>query len=320
LFSVTNYLADAEKTLMKSNLDQQVTFLYGKYGMQAAPDAKTPDDAKKVIRSALIRQEALGSANRDADVFAQAVFNVSNSGNKGPSAADLITVARQKSLTVQTPQPFSGEYGPQDFEAPSTFTRTAFELSQDSPISEPLMGPQGVFVIALDQKLPSEIPSLNEIRAQVARDYVLRVATLMAIHAGTNFARSLNYQMASGKSFAAASVADGIQPEMLPPFSLSTQEIPELGDRAKINQIKQAAFSSPTGVPSGFVQTDEGGFVLCVQSKLPVDQSKMMADLPSFTGQLREQRAQAAFNSWYLHEANHALMSTPLGKSMRATK
>ncbi len=320
LFSVTNYLADAEKTLVKSNLDQQVNALFNKYGSQAAPDAKTPDEAKAVIRKAVIRQEALGDANKDADVFAQAVFNVSNNGNKAPSPADLVSIAHQKGLTVQTPQPFSGQYGPQDFEAPSTFTRTAFELSPDSPISEPLMGPQGVFVIALDQQLPSEIPPLSEIRPKVARDYVLRVATLQAIRAGTNFVRSVNVEMASGKSFAAAAVADGFQPEMLPPFALSTQEIPELGDRAKINQIKQAAFSTPVGVPSGFVQTDEGGFVLCVQSRLPIDQSKMTADLREFTAQLREQRAQAAFNSWYLREANRELRTTPLGKSMSATK
>lgn len=314
-FSATNYLAEAEQTL-KTNLDAQVTYYFNKYGMSVAPDAKTPDEAKAVLRKTIIRQQALVDAGQQAKDFAQAVFNISNNANKPASAQDLYTVARQKGLQVQTPAPFSAEYGPEDFDAPPAFTKAAFELTSDTPISDPIPGPDEVYVIALEKTVPSEIPPLDQIRGQVTHDLKMRAATFMAIQAGTNFARSVTSQMAIGRSFAAASVAAGAEPQVLPPFSLSTQELPELDGHATINQLRQVAFTTPVGLASGFMQTDDGGFVLYVESRLPIDQSKMAADLPEFTARLREQRASAAFNEWVQREANRELRDTPLNKNM----
>ena len=92
--------------------------------------------------------------------------------------------------------------------------------------------------------------------------------------------------------------ADGLQPETLPPFSLSTRELPELGARAGLNQVKQAAFTTPVGHASNFQETADGGFLLYVQSQLPVDQAVMNADLPQFTESLRRSRESEAFNEW----------------------
>ena len=69
----------------------------------------------------------------------------------------------------------------------------------------------------------------------------------LAQHAGTNYYYALTVQMAAGKTFAQAAVAAGQKPVVLPPFSLSTAEMPELGDHATIDQIKQAAFTTDAG-------------------------------------------------------------------------
>lgn len=304
-FSLTNYLPRAQSEL--TNLDTQVNNIYTQYGMQATPDAKTPEDSKAEIRRELIRRQALVDANQAAGDFAQIVFNVTP-----VSPGNLATVARQKGLPVETPAPFAADYGPQDVDVPPTFTKTAFELTPDGPISEPLVGPAGVYIIALDQQLPSEIPPLDEIRDRVARDLRTREATFFAQRAGTNFAIKLTLQMATGKSFAAATIANGFDPEVLPPFSLLTQEMPELGNVLTLNQLKQVAMTTPVGTSSGFKATDEGGFVLYVESRLPVDQSKMASDLPEFTAQLRQQRQSQTFNDWLQREASRELRNTPV--------
>jgi hypothetical protein len=103
----------------------------------------------------------------------------------------------------------------------------------------------------------------------------------------------------------------GCKPETLPPFSLSTQSLPELANRAGLPQIKQAAFSTPSGRASGFEETDDGGFVMFVQSRLPVDQTDMSANLPQFTAELRRARESEAFNQWIQTEANRELRTTP---------
>lgn len=318
VFNVTNFLPAAEERLAKTNLDFQVANLYNKYGTQVAPEAKTPEEAKAVIRKLVIRQAALEDAAKQAGDFAQAVFNVSTSNNKPASSQDLLTVARQKGLTVQTPAPFSAQYGPEEFTAPPAFTQAAFELTSDTPISEPVSGPDGVYVIALEKNIPNEIPPLDQIRAQVTHDLKMREAAFLAIRSGTNFARQVASEMAIGKSFAAASTAVGAQPEMLPPVSLSTEDVPELDGRATMNQLRQALIVTPVGMPSSFMETEDGGFVLYVASRLPLDDSKMTADLPEFTTRLRQQREQAAFNEWLQREGNRELRSTPLGRQMGA--
>jgi hypothetical protein len=309
-FSASNFLGQAQKEL--TNLDSQVSAIFTQYGTNATPGATTPEEAKAQIRHFFLIKQGLSDAADQASAFAQAVFNVSTSANKPASVADLVSVARQKGLPVHTPAPFSAEYGPEDFAAPAAFVQQAFQLSTNSPLAEPVVGTYSIFVMGLVTNLPAEIPSLDQIRGKVTDDMRLQEATIMAQRTGTNFVHNLFLQMAAGKSFSAASVAAGAAPQMLPPFALATQELPELGGRATMNQLRQAVVTTATGLPSGFVPTDDGGFVLYVESKMPIDQTKMASELPRFTAELRQQRQSQMFNDWYLHEANRELANTPL--------
>ena len=75
-----------------------------------SPDAKTPEEAKGKIRDMLIRSQALTTARTDANEFASTVFALTNAG-----AENLVTVAKEKKLKVQTTAPFAAETGPQEF-------------------------------------------------------------------------------------------------------------------------------------------------------------------------------------------------------------
>jgi hypothetical protein len=284
--------------------------------MTATPDAKTTNEAVADIRDYLLRRQALQDAATQADNFAQSVFSMTP-----VSPQNLATAARQKGLAVEHPAPFAEDYGPTEFTAPAAFTQAAFhQLNPDAPISEPVAGPNGVYILALQTNLPSEIPPLDQIRHRVTEDLRMRLATVTAQRSGTNFAHLLPMQMATGKSFAAVGFADGLEPLVLPPFSLSTQEVPELENHATLNQLKEAVLTTPVGSASGFVEADppngDGGFVLYVQSRLPIDHEKMAAELPQFTAELRQSRAEQAFSDWYQHEANRELRTTPLARQM----
>lgn len=312
-FSVSNYLTQAEAELTKTNLTEQIDSIYAEYGQKAFPDAKTPAEAKDKIREALTHQRALGHAREAANEFATAVFNV-----QPVSADNLTTTAKQKGLTVETTAPFASTYGPEDLKVPAEFTKSAFALTTDEPLAGPIVAPDAVYVIALAKQLPSEIPPLADIRARVIRDFEMQQAIGIAERAGTNFSATAKLTLAAGKSFASAAVSAGLSPQVLPPFSLSTQELPALEGRAELNPVKQAAFTTPVGKSSEFVRTEDGGFVLYVQSELPVDQSAMNADMPKFISDLRRQRESEAFNQWLFREQNHELMDTPLAQQALA--
>jgi hypothetical protein len=306
-FEATNFLAQATAEWARTNFEEYVDAVYRQNGTSAFPGAKTADDAKAQIRETLVKRRALADAREQANDFANVLFAMDP-----PKAENLDVVAKQKGLTVRTTAPFAADYGPSEFSAPAAFTKAAFQLSFDVPLAEPVVGTDGIYLIALARQLPSEIPPLDQIRGRVAGDFQFRSAALLAQNKATNFVRNLTTQMAAGHTFAAACVAAGLPPESLPPFSLSTQELPELGDRAELNQIKQAAFTTPVGHASDFVQTSDGGFVIYVQSLLPVDEAVKNADMPQFLAQLRRARENEAFNQWLTMEANRELRNVPI--------
>jgi hypothetical protein len=314
-FNLTNFLAQAKAEWAKTNLEENVNATFQQYGMGEFPDAKTPDEAKAKIREARIRERALADARAQANDFATAVFNVS------PLRADnLATVAKQKGLTVRLTAPFASHayYGPDEWAPPDAFIKAAFALTSDDPLAGPILGPTGVYVIALAKQLPSEIPSLDQIRDRVTLDYRTVQATMIAQRVGTNVAPALAGQLMAGHSFASACIAAGLQPETLPPFSLSTQELPELGDRLKLNEFLRIVANIPAGHASPFLETEDGGFIVYVQSRLPVDQTAMSADLPQFTARLRGARETEVFNQWIQTEANRQLRNTPAFRQQAA--
>jgi len=168
-----------------------------------------------------------------------------------------------------------------------------------------------VYFLAFARQLPSEIPPLDQIRDRVSRDYQLRSATLLARQAGTNFVHTLA-GMTADRGFATLCIAAGLQPQKLPAFSLSTRELPELVDQAELNQLKQAAFTTPVGKTGDFVATADGGFIVYVQSRLPIDQAKMNSDLPQYIVAFRRERQNEAFGQWVNLEANRELRNTPV--------
>ena len=310
-FNLTNFLAQAKAEWARTNLEENVNATFQRFGMGEFPDAKTPDEAKAKIRESRIRERAYADARAQANEFATTFFSLIPKDNEPQKPNLFADVAKQKGLTVRLTAPFASLYGPDEFAAPASFTKAAFALTSEDPFAGPILGPTSVYVIALGKQIPSEIPSLDQIRDRVTQDYRMVQATMIAQRTGTNFAPALAGQLMAGHSFASACIAAGLQPETLPPFSLSTQELPELGERLKLNDFLRIVANTPAGHTSPFLETEDGGFIVYVQSRLPVDQTVMSANLPQFTARLRSARESEAFNQWIQTEASRQLRNTP---------
>ncbi len=305
-FELSNYLAAAEQKLGRTNLDSQADAVYRQYGLKSVPGAKTPEEAKAKIREVLIRQQAAKDLRRVANDFTSEVFS-----KEPANPENLAAAAQAKGLAVHFTAPFAADNGPEEFTAPAGFIKAAFALTSEEPFAGPVAGADAMYVLAFNKKMPSVIPPLDQIRDRVTRDCQWVEAVQQARKAGTNLAHTLT-GMTADRSFTALCVAAGFQPQLLPAFSLSTRQLPELGDRAELNQLKQAAFSTAPGKASGLVETADGGFIVHIQSRLPVDQAKMNADLPQYLAEISRERMNEAFNQWVSLEANRQLRNTPL--------
>jgi len=295
-FDVTNYVAAARTAL--TNLDTEVEEEYRRYGTNLFPEAKTPAEAKAKIKEAEIRQRALLEARRAAGAFAEELDRME------PKAADkLDELAKTNGLATGTTAPFDRENGPTELKVPDTFSQAAFKLTRDEPFAGPIVAEDGVYVMALKQQLPSEVPPLASIEPKVTGDYRMLQAMQLAHQAAAKFSNALTNGLAQGKTFDAICADAGVKPERLPPFSLSTETLPDkLEDRVALRTLKELAFTTPVGKASEPEGSRDGVFVLYVEKRLPVDEAKMKTELPGFLATIRQTRENEVFNGWLSRE------------------
>jgi parvulin-like peptidyl-prolyl isomerase len=310
-FDASNFVAEADLEMAKlTNINAIVDQLYLQRGTNYYRDAKTPDDAKQKIRAEVYNKVKLGSAQKKANEFANELF-----AKEPQRPENLEALAKEKGLIAKVTAPFDQENGPTEFDGGPDFAKTAFALSpNDDPFAGPIIGKDSVFVIAYNKQVPSAVPPLETIRDRVANDYKQVQAVMQARLAGQQFVQKATNDLAQGKTFAAICSEAGVKPTAIQPFSLSARELPEVEKHLSLNQYKQITFSLAPGKVSEFNPTLEGGVVVYVRQKLPVDQARMKADMPAFIKMVRQQREQEAFNEWFRREADKGLRDTPLNK------
>jgi len=232
-----------------------------------------------------------------------------NSTNARPE--NLQVVAKAKNLPVETSQPFDKEHVPKELDASPSFAKIVFALTPDEPVSVPIAGRDGVYVVALTKSLPSEAPTFESVRDKVSADFKYGEALKLARKAGADFDKLLTNGLAQGKTFDAICAEAKVKPTPLPPFSLKTKEIPIVEEHMDIRQFKQIAYGTPLTKASGFQPTMDGGVELYVQSKSPPDENKMKTELPTFVAEVRRARQNETFEAWFRKEGSKALADIP---------
>lgn len=311
-YGLSNFLEAAQQKIGTTNLANQVESIYEQQGMKAVPDANTPEEAKAKIREAILHQTALPMAQDKARQFLTELFAMS------PVAPEnLVALAKTNGLTVRTTEPFSASEGPAEFPASADFVDEAFKKNSDYPFFiKPVVMGDAVYVVGLAKQIPSEIEPFGQVHDHVVADFKYSEAVIKARAAGTNFYYSAAVQMAAGKTFAQAALAAGQSPVALRPFSLAVPDVPEAEGHVDPRQLVNVAASTPVGHISRFEPAENGGFVLFVQSLLPVDEARKTAEMPRFMTQLRRNRESEAFNIWLGEEANRELKNTPVYEEM----
>jgi hypothetical protein len=307
-FGITNHFAQVEKQL--TNLTALVEGKFRQLGTNYVRFGKTPELVKQRIREEVIRELASSDAQKKADDFDNDLF-----GMNPVQAGNVAALAKTNGLEIKITAPFDEETGPSEFDGGPNFAREAFRLNLEKPFpDQPILGRDAVYIIALYKRIPDEILPLNQIRDRVKADYKYRQAVLMARNAGEDFVRAVTNGLAHGKNFAGICADAKIRPVAVSPFSLGTRELPEVEDHVTLNQFKQIAFTTPPDKVSDLSPTHEGGVVLYVQKRLPLDETRMRSEMPAFVNLLHRAREQEALNLWLNKEASTSLRNTPLAQ------
>jgi hypothetical protein len=300
-FPASNYVAATTAAI--TNLNDVVEKDYEVLGTNTFTDAKTPEEIKAKIKQEIIQRESLLHAQREAAGFAEELETLGN------HSEDLEKLAKQKGIKVHTTAPFSEDAGPADLKVSEDFAKAAFQLTTNAPIQASLVGEDAVYVISLKDKIPSRMPEWKEVESKVTADYREMQAHQLAEQAANKLGGALtnelnvNNGVTLAKGFSEICTEAGDKAETLPPFSLSTTNLPaDIEDRIDLQMLKRAGFGTAVGSATPVVNVRGGSFILYVDKIHPVDETKVKEGVTQYLAMLRRAREADAFNAWINHE------------------
>ncbi len=310
-FLASNYLAQADK-MLGTNLDDRADQYYYQQGADNFRDeAGKPlaaDAAMAQIKKQLRQFAALTEARKDANAFLT-TLSEGHDDQHPFSPEDLATLAKSKSLIVNTTAPFDEKDGSTNLAVAPAKLHVLFSLRENDPDDKsrsllyapsPILGENAVYVVGLKKVYPSQVQALSVIYDKVVADYRAEKALELARAAGEKFDTDLQTGMVQqDKTFDAVCAAAKVKPMALPEFALTTtNRPPQFASKALFERVQEAAFALPNDQCSKFVPTEDGGVIVYVKERLPVDEAKMRQDLPAYLARMREQRQVAAFQEW----------------------
>jgi hypothetical protein len=322
LFEPSNYLAKAAQ-LLGTNIDDKIDEYYHQQGADAFKDESGQPLAAAAAEAKIKNQMRLSAAMQVAKKEAYDFLAALAEGHDDThpyTQSDLGKLAQAKGLALKTTEPFDKKNGIKDLELPPKAVDILFSMREDAPddpgrsmlyTPSPLTNSTSVLVAGLQKRFPSQLQTLAAVRDQVLKDYRDSKALALAKDAGEKFTGALQVGLTQGKSFDSICAAQNIKPASLPPFALTTTNVPPGLDRASFQQLQETAFTLPDGQISKFIPTPDGGFVAFVKERLPVDEARMQRELPFYLARMREQRQMVAFQEWFSRQLQLRLIPPP---------
>ncbi len=343
-FPMSNYVAVAEKDLVSNtNLSKEIDAYYIQRGPATFKDEQgkemTADAAKAKIKNDLRDNRALTFARTNANGFIEALMK--GHDDEHPfTVDDLQKVAQEHNLKVNVTEPFDGRTGPKEFKPTQAFMRTAFSLSTNAPEDKsrsmiysqaPVPVEDGWLVMGLKQRFPNQPQTFDQVQTKVMDDYKRERAFEIARSAGQNFYIKAVGSVSQGKGFDEVASANNVKPITLPAFSLATAQPTNIETtvefkkieksnssvahlitgRQEFQQLVENLYSMQTGKMSAYIPTAEGGYVVYLKARQPVDQAKLQKELPEFVARMREQRQNAAFGEWFQRQIQDMRLVVP---------
>lgn len=142
--------------------------------MEKLPPGLQPMD--EALRGAILSRLRIEQAEdlaeqRAGELLAKINELPSTVGDDSADGQGLSSLAEaDPAVTFATTQPFDSTTPVPGFGRSGPFAQAAFALAAVGDLSEPVKVPRGWVIVRLDEILPSRIPSLDEVRAQVTQE------------------------------------------------------------------------------------------------------------------------------------------------------
>jgi peptidyl-prolyl cis-trans isomerase D len=239
------------------------------------------------LRHILVQIEQSDSAAVAVDRRADELAGLA-AGADRPSQFD--SAAQRLGLPIFQVNAFEGQVAAHEGRAVPSVSAWAFSGNRPGEISDLIDGEDGYYLARLDSLQVGGEPRLEDAREEIRMRLTIERALDALIPEAERLARA-----AAGSTLEQAAVAQSKAVETTPMFVRSAF-VPGLG---QLNEAVGAAFGLPAGAISRPVRTDDGVFVLRVDSRSMASRTAFEAERVALRQQrmqlLRQQRVQAFF-------------------------
>jgi hypothetical protein len=230
--------------------------------------------------------DALQKVSDRANDFGQALLDSKEAG--------FDEVAKKFGAEVKTTPEFTeGTPAPELKEVPQGAI-AAFRLTEAEPNSDAIQTENGFYILHLEKVIPSRPLSLDEARPGVIAQIKNERGHEKLVSTANEVRAKVEEALKAGKSFEEAAAAAGQKSESFPAFSLS--EPPS--NQAFASEIAEKSVELAEGGLSEFVPTAEGGLLIHLDRREPIDEAKFAKDQEAQLNGLRMRKRFAAFREW----------------------
>ena len=231
------------------------------------------------------RVDTLAKLSKQAEDFSVAMTE---------KTAKFGELAEKLGVKVEESPEFTLNQPPPQLEASAEVARAAFKLTQQEPNSDVIGTDRGYFVLQLSGITPARPLTFDEAKERLT-DSLKRERAQEALNLkATEIRNKIDADIKAGKSFADAAQAAGVKAESFPPFSRKEPQF----EAPNSGEIMSTAAEMNEGQLSPVVPTANGGVILHVGKRPPIDEAKFQAEKAQVIDGVAEFKRTALFQEW----------------------
>ena len=264
---------DQRKDTLKSDEKRKI-----KYVNFALPDAEKALKGKE-------RLEALQKLANNADEFVQAAL--------AKDAKFDEIAARYKVKVNETGEFAQPQPDPALAKIPGA-VEAAFNLNQGDASADIVRTEEGFYILHLESITPSRLLTFDEAKQKLTGQLRNeRAHEAMSLKAA-EIRNKIDADVRAGKTFAYATKTQGVKVEAFPPSSLAEPNL----DKPDGREIVGKAIEMNDGQLSDFVSTQDGGLLVHLDKRAPIDEAKFEKEKTAQSEDYARGRREAAFREW----------------------
>ncbi|MCF7863263.1 MAG: SurA N-terminal domain-containing protein [Kiritimatiellales bacterium] len=301
-FAVADYMAGAEPTdemiagYYENNKQRYLKDPAADMAAGSAPEYKPLEEVKGSIAADLKQALARKAAADQADALVSSLADESMTFKSAAEKAGLTIVDNTPAFTLTDPV--------KGVDPTAPFQRAAFALEKDEThyYSDPVVGRDFVYVIALTKKLPSFLPSFDVVREAATESAKIAAAEKAYVEKAEQIHAEIKAALKAGTAFADAAAKYKLGLKKTEPFNVASELTDDFG-----KQIKSAAIQLDQGKLTDLISTTDEYLVAYVAEKVPGDENTalpgMRAELANNISNEKASRLVASWREALLDEA-----------------